>query len=256
LARLNALIVIYNKSLAESAAVRSLEAREDVSVFIADNSTQDCGNSVFAQSRGYRYIDMGGNMGLSRAYNRAISLLDETDGLICLFDDDTTVDSRYFEALEAAAAAHPDINLFAPVVRDAGGILSPCTIHGAACRRLKSLEDLPQHGVSVVNSGLAIRLKVFRDYRYDEGQFLDYIDHAFIRDIAGNDLSRIYIMKDVVLQQCFSGSERQSRSAAMARYRVFRKDIGYFCRKYGIAAVNQGILLFKRRLKAAWIKGR
>ncbi len=247
--KLNALIVIYNKKLADSATIRSLNFPEDVSVLIADNSTLDNDNQAFAQAHGFKYIDMRGNKGLSQAYNHVINMLDKDDGLICLFDDDTTVGNGYFKALEAAVSAHPGIDIFAPVVMDSKGILSPCAINGAVCRRVKSLNDLPQHGVSVVNSGLAIRLKVFQDYRYDEGQFLDYIDHAFIRDITGHELSKIDVMKETVLQQCFSGSEKQSRKAGMERYQIFKKDVEYFCRKYEVSPLSRLMLLGKRRIK-------
>lgn len=245
---MNALIVIYNKSLADSITIESMRLPHNTRVLIADNSTSDYGNRAFAEAHGYTYVDMGGNMGLSKAYNRALSMLDNTDGFICLFDDDTEVDSWYFEALTAAAAAHPEVDLFAPVVVDAKGILSPCAIRGIACRRMKSLKELPEHGVSAINSGLAIRLKVFRDYRFDEGQFLDYIDHAFIRDITGHERSRIFVMEDVTLRQRFSGSEKQSGKVAMERYRIFKKDIGYFCRKYRVPYHNKVWILLKRRM--------
>ena len=249
MANINALVVVYNKSMTESAAAASLQT-PGVRVFIADNSTEDFGNRTFAQRRGYTYVDMGGNMGLSKAYNRVISLLDKNEDLICLFDDDTTVDSRYFEALAAAAAAHPEIDLFAPVVRDRQGMLSPCVISGAICRRVKDTEDLPEQGVSVVNSGLAIRLKVFRDYRYDEGQFLDYIDHAFIRDIAGYERKRILIMEDVTLKQRFSGTREAEPRGVDGRATAYSKrDVGYFCRKYRISGLNRLALLAKRRIR-------
>jgi GT2 family glycosyltransferase len=248
MAGIDVLVVIYNKPLAESQTIRTLNAPGDVRIWIADNSTQDCGNRACAPSRGFGCGDMGGNMGLSKAYNRVIDMLDKDDGLVCLFDDDTTVDSRYFEVLRAAAASRPDIDVFAPVVTDRKGILSPCAIRGAACRRVPSLDEMPAHGVSAINSGLAIRRKVFADYRYDEGQFLDYVDHAFMRDITSNERGRIHIMEGVVLRQAFSGSEKQNRAAAMRRYRIFSKDIAYFCRKYGMRAADRQALLIRRRV--------
>lgn len=247
--RMNALIVIYNKSLAESQTLNSLCVSEDVCVWIADNSTKEYGNKAFAEAHGYRYVCMAGNMGLSKAYNRVLSMLEKSDDLVCFFDDDTTVDVRYFEALAAAAAAHPNIDLFAPVVMDQKGILSPCTISSVACRRVKSADELPSQGVSVINSGLAVRLRVFKNYAYDEGQFLDYIDHAFIRDIASNKLDKIYIMKKVLLQQRFSGSEKQTCSAAIERNRIFTQDFRYFCKKYDVSSLSGYLILLKRSLK-------
>jgi len=128
-------------------------------------------------------------------------------------------------------------------------MLSPCVIGSVACRRVNSVDELPACGVSAINSGLAVRMRVFAHYRYDEGQFLDYIDHAFIRDVTGNDLSRIYILKDAELRQEFSGSAKQSRQAALRRYKTFRKDIIYFCRKYGVSFFSRELLLIKRRIR-------
>ena len=247
--KINALIVIYNKSLADSPTIKSLNLSADVSVWIADNSTQDYGNRVYAEGQGYTYIDMGGNMGLSKAYNRVISMLDKTDGLICLFDDDTTVDRQYFVTLTAAAETRPDIDLFAPVVLDNEGILSPCMITGASCRRIKSIDELPEQGVSAINSGLAIRLRVFKNYLFDEGQFLDYIDHAFVRDVTSNQLSRICIMSKLELRQRFSGNDKQDRAAAIVRYQIFRRDFTYYCKKSGIPWIRLNIVLAKRRIK-------
>jgi len=249
MAGIDVLVVIYNKSLAQSRTVATLNAPGDARVHIADNSTSDYGNRQFAQAKGYEYDDMGGNAGLSRAYNRVIDTLDKDDGLLCLFDDDTEVDSRYFEALKKAAGAHPEIVVFAPVVTDQKGIMSPCIIRGVSCRRVKSLDELPGCGVSAINSGLAVRRHVFAGYRYDEGQFLDYVDHAFLRDITGHERAHIHILEDVVLKQSFSGSARQSRAAAMQRYRIFKKDITYYCRKYGISPVLRWALLLRRRLR-------
>ena len=99
MAGIDVVLVIYNKPLAQSQTAATLNAPGDARVIIVDNSTADYGNRAFAQAQGYEYVDMGGNAGLSRAYNRVIDTLDKDDGLLCLFDDDTEADSRYFEAL-------------------------------------------------------------------------------------------------------------------------------------------------------------
>ena len=166
-----------------------------------------------------------------------------------MFDDDTIVDCNYFIALAAAAQAHPETDVFAPVVTDAKGILSPCVISGAICRRVKNVGELPGQGVSAINSGLAVRLWIFQNYRYDEGQFLDYVDHAFLRDIACNEKRRICVLEGVELRQRFSGSEKLSREAAMLRYGIFKKDVTYFCAKYAIPGWNRIWLLAKRRFR-------
>ena len=246
---INVLIVIYNQPLEYSRTIRTLKAPETALIYVVDNSTMDYGNRAFAEAHGYIYIGMGSNMGLSKAYNRAISQMDMEDEVLCLFDDDTMMDSRYFEKLSVAMDAHPDIDVFAPVVKDRKGMLSPCVMSSVACRRVSSVDELPERGVSAINSGLAVRMRVFEYYRYDEEQFLDYIDHAFFRDITGHELSRMYIMKDVELRQEFSGSTKQSRQVALQRYRSFKKDITVFCRKYDISPFSRMLLLIRRRLR-------
>lgn len=242
-----ALVVVYNKPLSQSKTIHSLSGAHGIEVYIADNSTVDCGNREFASARGYHYFDMGGNAGLSRAYNRVISALEKDDGLICLFDDDTTIDKAYFDVLKKDASAYKHIDIFAPVVKDKKGILSPCIFNGIRGKRVKRLENIQRRGVSAINSGLAIRLRVFRNYRYDEGLFLDYVDHAFIRDVADNDGSKIHIL-NISLKQSFSGSESVSKEDILNRYRTFKKDLLYFCRKYGVSIVRCRLFLLARRV--------
>jgi hypothetical protein len=241
------LVVIYNEYLAESLTLKSIDGIAGLEVLIADNSTSDYGNEKFALEHGYRYFSTGGNKGLSKAYNTVISTLEKNDEVIVLFDDDTTVDKAYFSVLKEAVEKYKDIDIFAPIVKDRKGILSPCVFNGIRGKRVKRLESIPQRGISVVNSGLAIRLRVFRDYRYDEGLFLDYIDHAFIRDVAGYNRSKIHIL-NVALQQSFSGSESTGKKEAINRYKTFKKDLLYFCSKYGVFSLRCRIFLLARRI--------
>lgn len=240
------LVVVYNMHLSDSQTIRSISGVEGIDVYIADNSTSDYGNKKFASANGYHYFDMGGNAGLSRAYNRVISALEKNDDIICLFDDDTTIDRTYFDVLRKEADKYKNIDIFAPVVKDAKGILSPCIMSGLKGKRIKLLKDMPQHKISAVNTGLAIRLKVFSGYKYDEGLFLDYVDHAFIRDIADNETSKIRIL-NVTLEQRFADNEKTTREDSIKRFNIFKKDVRYFCSKYGISSVRCRMFLLARR---------
>ncbi len=244
---ISVVVVVYNKRISECAAFASLSGIEGLAVYVADNSTRDMGNGALAAKAGYTYIGMGGNMGLSKAYNKAINLIGH-DGLVCLFDDDTAFGPEYFAALRADAKKYGGIDIFAPVVKDANGMLSPCIFKGLRGRRAASVADIPPMNLTAINSGLAIRARVFHGYRYDESLFLDYVDHAFIRDIVGHDKSKVHIL-DVTIDQQFSGSQKQSRQDAMRRYGIFKKDVQYFGRKYGEPKLRVALLLLRRRLK-------
>lgn len=250
--RIKALVVVYNIRLDECLTLSTIRNAPDVDIYVADNSTRDMGNKALAEQAGYRYVDMGGNKGLSRAYNAVIDGLEKDDSLICLFDDDTAVDGRYFDVLRTQASTHEGISLFAPVVKDARGILSPCVFKGLRGRRVNALSELPDGGVSVINSGLAIRLKVFGNYRYDERLFLDFVDHAFIRDAAGWKLSNISII-DVVLAQRFSGTETRSKAKARERFEKFEQDARVFGEKIQLAKwrVRLFVLIMRGKL---WLK--
>ncbi|MHB1314628.1 MAG: glycosyltransferase [Christensenellales bacterium] len=240
-------VVVYNKCITECQTINALKNMTGIEVFLADNSTKDYGNRGLAEKAGYHYVDMGGNKGLSKAYNAVINKLVKNDDILCLFDDDTTVDMVYFEKLKAAEERYPHIDIFAPIVRDKIGLLSPCIIHGVNVKRAASLQQIPQDAISAINSGLAIRLKIFENYRYDEGLFLDYVDHAFLKDTISHDKSRIHMI-DTVIEQHFSGSERMRREAKKIRYKIFKKDITYFCKKYAVPFLYKEKLLLKRKM--------
>lgn len=244
---IKALIVIYNKSLINSLTFNSIKASHGLDIIIADNSTKVFGNESYAKEAGCQYISMHGNQGLSKAYNKVISTLEKNDDLLCLFDDDSSVGEDYFFKLREAAEGHEDIDLFAPIVKDDVGILSPCVIQGVKVMRIEDIHNLPVNNISFINSGLTIRMKVFENYQYDENQFLDYIDHSFVRDIINNDSTKVYIMEDVMIKQRFSGSEKSSRAADKERFEIFKKDISYFCKRFSISKWDKEMLLLRRR---------
>ena len=246
--KIAAVIVVYNKSLTSSRSFASIGQTEGVKIVVVDNSDPSFDNEQHAQEMGCRYIGMGYNAGLSRAYNAAINLVVKDADIVCLFDDDTDVDPNYFDAVRYYATNLPNCNVFVPVVIDSAGMLSPCTIKGAFCKRAESVAAIPSGGITAINSGMAVRTDVFEQYRYDEGQFLDYVDHAFLRDITGHDKARICVMEEIVLHQQFSGSEKQAKASAKKRYDIFQKDVRYFCNKYGVPKTCCAFLLFKRRL--------
>jgi len=245
---IKALIVVYNQSLNKSKTFNSIKDIQGIELIIADNSTEDYGNQEIAQQVGCFYISMDGNKGLSKTYNRVLSIIEKQTGLICIFDDDAQVGQNYFDELKKAALENEHIDIFAPIVKDRVGILSPCIISGISVSRAKDVESIPYNGMSVINSGLAIRSSIFKNYQYDEGQFLDYVDHAFIRDIVNYDKSKIFIMKNVEIVQRFSGSEKNNRLADKKRYIIFKKDIDYFCKKYGISLLGKTKILLRRRI--------
>ena len=239
-----AVMVIYNRKIGDSITYNCLKACTQVSLTVCDNSTEDYGNSQ-AVAENVNYISMGGNAGLAKAYNKAVDALKGNDGYVCLFDDDTSVESNYFELLDAEIEkSNADILL--PVVRDETGIMSPCAIDGVLTRRINSLNEINGNNISGINSGMAVKLSVFDSYRYDENYFLDFIDHAFLRDMK-KDGRKIAVADSIQLRQSFSANDRNVQRAEK-RFKIFKKDYLKFCNDAGskTALVKGRLYLLKR----------
>lgn len=222
-----ALIVIYNKTINESKACQCLEYYKDINIIIVDNSTRMNNNEKTALSRGWRYFNMGGNKGLAKAYNRAIEEINSEDGVLCLFDDDTEINKDYFNKLEEISQQEPETDIFLPLVYDEIGLLSPSVIEGLAVKRVNDPKDISIDKINGINSGMAIRMRVFSDYRYDQKYFLDYIDHAFLRDMKKRN-NRINIV-ETALKQNFFDNSNANENDVVRRFKIFRRDFKRFC---------------------------
>ena len=82
-----------------------------------------------------------------------------------------------------------------------------------------------------INSGLAVRRQVLRTTA-DEGQFLDYVDHAFLRDITART-TRIHILRTLCCDsrlRAAPGETRCGRKVPIFRkgYNVILQEIRHF----------------------------
>jgi len=227
-----AAVVVYNTACTDSSTCRALAQlkRPGLTVLIYDNSTRDYGNAEFCRQMGWVYLGGNGNNGISKAYNGCVDYLKQNrmQGLLCLFDDDTELSGDYFSALEAASAAD-DARVYVPLIRSGGRILSPCRLSEGHRVTLfgDEREALAYRGsdLSAINSGMAVDLRIFDDFRYDEHIFLDGVDHAFTRKMhASGNRIRVF---DYCCDHAFSGDSLPSREAAMTRFRIYAKDYAY-----------------------------
>lgn len=226
------IIVVYNKNVNESVTYQCLKKQKNLKIVVCDNSTKDYKNRGIVEAEGYTYIDMNGNAGLSKAYNEALdyiaSVNPEMKGYISLFDDDTFIPDNYFTKLKQEIRDKRS-DIFLPIVKDEIGILSPSVMKKYYCHRApKDVWSIKTEEVCGINSGMAIRLKLFKKYRYNERIFLDYVDHNFIRDMRKRKC-KVSIM-DVEIRQTFS-SNIDSKEKSMIRFQIFKKDINEFYRK-------------------------
>lgn len=231
---ISALVVVYNTRCGESPTCRALDGMEDgnLRVLIYDNSTADYGNAEYCRRRGWTYLGGQGNVGLSKAYNACIDYLasESVTGFLCLFDDDTDLSGDYFRQLREAAAEGGHI--FVPLVYSAGKLLSPCLINAGHRTRLfpdtESALTYAGDSMTAINSGMAVDLSVFREYRYDERIFLDGVDHTFLMDMKRSG-EKIHVFP-YRCDHSFSGNERPPMDAAMTRFRIYAADYRYILR--------------------------
>lgn len=224
-----ALLVIHNRRCEDSPSCEALRAQPTARAVIVDNSTEPNDNALYCARRGFGYVTMGGNMGLAKAYNRGIRFIkSNTDAThVLLLDDDTTLPEGFLDGTAAFAAAHEAVSVLLPLVYDEKGLLSPCAIDGLLTSRVTDVHTLTRESITAINSGMTVALSVFDDYAYDEGYFLDYIDHAFCRDMKSRGVS--FAITRQRLHQRFAGNARGNRRAAKRRLRIFKQDFRRFC---------------------------
>ena len=117
--KFSVIIVNYHSWPLTLACVASLLAtgREDVEVFVVDNDAE----AVPDLPAGVRLVRSGENLGLTKAWNRAIP---ETNGeLVVLLNPATVVGRHFFGRLEAFFEDEPPVGVAGPRILDAEGEL-------------------------------------------------------------------------------------------------------------------------------------
>lgn len=226
-----AVVVTYNVECENSATCSALAKINGLKVVVYDNSTVANRNEEFCKNHGWIFLGGGGNVGLSKAYNAAIEKLlkDGFDGYVCIFDDDTNITSDYFEAL-SKAKTESNANIFVPLVYSGEKLISPCLLNENYRVELIETEEkaLSVGGISAINSGMAVNISLFGNYRYDENIFLDGIDHNFVLDMRKKgEHIKVFPYKCL---HAFSGDEKPPVSSATTRFRIFKKDYKYILR--------------------------
>ena len=137
------------------------------------------------------YHSMGGNVGLSKAYNYALSILKDKseDDIVIWFDDDTPVKQEYFDCLKNKVV-DKTFDVFVPVIYGQNGVIySPNESGWLKGKYIKSPEQqIPQNKFNAINSCLAVRLKAYKGYTYDEGLFMDCVDTKLFDDFRKKEL--------------------------------------------------------------------
>lgn len=218
---LYAILVIYNKSVLDSTTYLFCKEHKDIQLIVCDNSTIDNDNKMIVEKDGYHYISMHGNKGLSKAYNMAIDEIQNKQGYVMILDDDTILNEEYYHSIQ-----NLNCDIAIPIVKSQTSILSPCNMDHYVASGWDGKTEIKH--ISTINSGMVIHLKLFKNYRYDENLFLDYVDHHFMMDMQNKNIQVL----DCIIYQEFSAEEKTSLESCLNRFRIFKKDSKYFYRNH------------------------
>lgn len=211
-------IVIYNKSVAESITCECLRkiSNKSMDILVVDNSEKDFNNRNECAILDYRYISMGGNKGLSKAYNVAVSAVNSD--IIIFMDDDTEISEDYFEKLDDAVRYHMDVDIFAPIVYGQNGVIYSPNEYNFLRNKLISdpRQEIDQSKFNAIASCLAVRKRVFDNYRFNEMLFVDQVDQFFCYE--QRQIGRRFVKLDTVIHQNF-----YQRGAAITAESAWRR---------------------------------
>ena len=227
-------VVVYNKCCKDSVTCHTLMAQtcKGFDIYIVDNSTKDYNNEEYCREMGWKYVSMHGNAGLSKAYNHMLGLLANTSGYVVWCDDDSSFAENYAETtLRYINRYHEEFQVYAPLVYAGEKIYSPNTIKpDGFAKRLASLDELDKDRIAAINSGLVVSLDAYKNYRYDIGMFLDYIDHDFSLFCLKNGI-RIKFMKHSVIHQNSFFEGKPSPEKLKMRRKIYKNDFLRFVKR-------------------------
>ena len=252
--KLNIAVVLYNicaKDCASLEAFMKAVSRGDARLFFLDNSTDEgvkAQNEAFAESAGPGaiWLDNGGNIGLSRSYNRIIDLVEDREEWIMLSDDDTVFSEEYMDNVLAEINGSAEADVLCGIIKSGAGQFSPKKSLGLLSREQEYIETPGIYkDIFAVNSGLVIKRSVFDTAgKYSERLFLDMVDHYFMYRLTKNGINKIKVLCGEITQS-FS-AEGSSYRDSMKRFRLFKKDYAAFCSLCGLGAKYRWLVPAKR----------
>lgn len=205
-------IVLYNKCISNCVTLNRLHRWEGKSenIFIFDNSDNaeilENNNEL---SSGWNYYTKNKNLGLSKAYNEVINIVNERDinaDYIVWLDDDTSITEEWYQLLMKSLNKTKSAKIIVPKIYCEGKYYSP-----NEANILKNKQILNENYFSnsyifkkfnAINSCLCLSMDIFETYRYDENLFIDQVDQHFFDYIREFDYS--YEVLDTVVEQNFS----------------------------------------------------
>ncbi len=240
-------VVVYNKTIKESVTLKSLSMCDvpNINILVIDNSTEDFNIENDCKELGYDYHSMNGNKGLSKAYNQALDIIipkAKQSDIIVWLDDDTDLSKDYFEFLKKSSEDN-NVDIFAPIIIGQNEVIySPNEGRFMGSKFMKSMYDeINMKKINGINSCLAVRVRIYNNYRYTEDLFMDLTDNQFFDDMRERE-AKFCIMRTPIYQNFFQRGGNLDPTKIISRLRIKIKDFMVYSRKKGFLYLIGGLI--------------
>lgn len=266
--RLYIVCVLYNQKIEEITSLNvflSLAGKYSfIKLMVMDNSskaflTQNRRACETTYKGRIRYVESGGNIGISKAYNKALRIIKDEKFHVMWSDDDTLFSEEYLEnVIKSIKAGRTDI--ISGIVRANGNVISPVkNLNFDVFKRTNRFDLKPgiHNNIYCINTGLTIKSSVFDAVGgYDERLFLDAVDHLFSDQLIEKGLNRIEIVSGSITQDF--AAETDDLSAWKKRVRIYVRDWTKWwmiTRRHGVF-ILLNILLINLTTVKKWLKNK
>ncbi|MCR5213310.1 MAG: glycosyltransferase [Eubacterium sp.] len=263
-------MVIYNKSihdvLSRDVTKRLIEHHGSgkAKFIIVDNSDKesfaiaDDELREYVTNSGIAYIRSEKNIGLSKAYNKAIEYALRTSenpkkDFMLFVDDDSDFSYDYLRAIYLSVRDgdrdKDGVNVITGLIESGGRPMSP--VEGFRFI-FRSKDYITRPGtyddICCINSGTAIRLdSLDKIGGFDESLFVDMVDYTLMYNLSRHSLNKVLVL-DQSYEQTFSGRSEMSRLSALKRFKIYSKDFMRYCQIVGKPPIYGRLHLLKRRI--------
>ena len=191
-------------------------------LYVWDNSPYplDSDELLFLENqfKNVKYFNSQDNKSLSEVYNTVIKQIQFTK--IFVFDQDTTLDEKYFQDMDQCASSNRDIGLFLPVVRNNNRIIRPLNYKIINFNRCENLSEGPilAKNKTAFASGLCIKEWVFKENNiwFDQNLSFYGIDYKFVLDYG--DLNKYLYVINYELKHSLSFNEKETKEIKIKRF--------------------------------------
>jgi rhamnosyltransferase len=245
-------LVVYEMKIHESPSFNSLikaSSRKPTTFFIYDNS------KIFQPIPSTHCAIIchhdPTNPGVSKAYNEGYKIAkSSTKKWLLLADQDTEFPVNIFSDYSNAIKNYPDTKVFAPVLSDSMGLVSPFQLLWGKGRRIKEIKSGRHHFEKhkIINSGTLISTEAFENAGgYDERFSLDFSDVSFSDRLIVNDPSFV-----LITSQCkhnlSATKEEKDLSKELARFTLFCDAVRLY-KKTSVRFISIPWIVLPRALK-------